>query len=47
MGGKPFRLNAVTVFKWLELTQPDRVKELWYHIRIIAGGALEEWSANE
>ena len=47
LGGKPFRLNAVTVFKWLELTTPTRVKELWPQIRTIAAGALDEWSANE
>jgi len=44
MGGKPFRLNAVTVFKWLELTNRQRqARQLWPDVRTIAAAALECW----
>lgn len=44
MGGKPFRLNAATVFQWLELTNRQRqARQLWPDVRIIAAAALECW----
>ncbi|WP_028488086.1 DUF1799 domain-containing protein [Thiothrix lacustris] len=48
MGGKPYRLNAATVFKWLELSGRKRqARWLWPQIRQIAAGALEYWRGSD
>lgn len=44
LGGKPFRLNSVAVFKWLDLSGRKRqARTLWPQVRMVAAGALEAW----